>query len=422
MESSINCMDRELIKDVLLYQDRQTVEDIVERSMMERLKDLLETPFVIIISGVRRCGKSTLLKALKDESSFYVNFDDERFIGFTWKDLAPLHDLLIELFGDRKIFLLDEIQNIEGWERFVRRLYDQDYKVIVTGSNATMLSRELGTHLTGRNLSLELFPFSFKEYLTFKKVDVDSFDRMTSTGRNLVKKAFSEYIIEGGFPEYLITKKDDYLRSLYQNILYRDIITRYKLTSEKPLKESAFYAASNLSKEMSFNQVKNLTGLSSATTVKEYYGYLENSYLNFLISRYDPSLKKQIYFNKKSYFIDSALARLVGFRQSEDHGRILENIVFLDLRRKGNEIFFHRDDGECDFIIRKDGIIIGAIQVTMDLKKTEHREIKGLMEALRSYQLDNGLILTYDEDRMIEIEGKEIEVKPVWKWLLENDQ
>jgi predicted AAA+ superfamily ATPase len=244
---------------------------------------------------------------------------------------------------------------------------------------------------------------------------------MTTTGRNLIKKAFSEYVVEGGFPEYLKTKKDDYLRSLYQNILYRAVITRYNLTSEKPLKEAAFYAASNLSKEMSFNQVRNLTGLSSATTVKEYYGYLENSYLNFLISRYDPSLKKQIYFNKKTYFIDSALARLVGFRPSEDHGRILENIVYLNLKRKGNEIFFHRDNGECDFIIRKDGIIIEAIQVTMDLNKTEKREIKGLMEALRSYRLDNGLILTYDENRKIEIEGKRIMVMPVWKWLLEND-
>lgn len=414
-------MDRELIRDVLLYQDRQTAEDIVERSMMERLKDLLETIFVIILSGIRRCGKSTLLKALKGDNSFYVNFDDERFIGFTWKDLAPLHDLLIELFGDRKIFLLDEIQNIEGWERFVRRLHDQGYKAIVTGSNATMLSRELGTHLTGRYLALELFPFSFREYLTFKEVEMSSFDMMTSKDRSLIKKAFSEYIVEGGFPEYLITGKDDYLRSLYQNILYRDIITRYNLTSEKPLKEAAFYAASNLSKEMSFNQVKKLTGLSSATTVKEYYGYLENSYLNFLISRYDPSLKKQIYFNKKTYFIDSALARLVGFRPSEDNGRVLENIVYLNLKRKGNEIFFHRDDGECDFIIRKDGIITGAIQVTMDLKKTEKREIKGLMEALGSYRLDSGLILTYDEERKIEIGGKKIMVLPVWKWLLEND-
>ncbi len=414
-------MDRELLKDVLISQDRRQEEEIVERSLMERLNNLLETPFVVIISGIRRCGKSTLLRSLKDDGSYYVNFDDERFIGLTVSDLAPLHNLLIELFGEREVFLLDEVQNISGWERFVRRLHNEGMKVVVTGSNATMLSRELGTHLTGRSVTLELYPFSFKEYLSFKGVKIGPIDRMTSLEKSVMRKNLSEYIRSGGFPEYLKTGRDEYLQSLYQNILYRDIITRYGLTSEIPLRESALYAASNISKEMSYNNVRKLTGLSSATTVKEYFGYMENSYLNFLVNRYDHSLKKQIYYNKKIYFIDPALARLVGFRPTEDQGRLLENIVYLALRRSGGEIFFHRGSNGCDFVVRKNAMITEAIQVTMDLEKAREREVKGLIEALVQYDLDRGDILTWDQSEEMEIEGQKNIVKPVWEWLFEND-
>ncbi|MFW3147318.1 MAG: ATP-binding protein, partial [Thermoplasmatota archaeon] len=269
--------------------------------------------------------------------------------------------------------------------------------------------------------TMELYPFSFREFLSFKGKIIGNLDLMTSGEKSLLKKAFSEYMKEGGFPEYLRTGRDEYLQSLYQNILYRDIITRYHLSSERPLKEAALYAASNLSKEMSFNQVRKLTGLSSATTIKEYFGYMENGYLNFLIPRFDFSLKKQIYFNKKTYFIDTALAKLIGFRPTGDEGRILENIVYLALRRRGGEIFFHRDSGECDFIVRKEGQITDAIQVTLELKKSAKREIKGLVEALGSYGLENGLILTYDEEGSMEVGGKRIDIKPVWKWLLEKD-
>ncbi|HHD16418.1 MAG TPA: ATP-binding protein [Euryarchaeota archaeon] len=414
-------MNRELLKDVLIAQDRQRTENIVRRSLIDKVNEFRDTPFVIIISGIRRCGKSTLLRSLKDDESYYINFDDERFIGLIVEDLAPIHNLLMELFGERRVFLLDEIQNIPGWERFVRRLQDEGMKVFVTGSNAAMLSRELGTHLTGRNITFSLYPFSFKEYLDFKGIHAGSPERMTSKEKSLLKRAFNSYLNEGGFPEYLETGKDEYLQSLYQNILYRDIITRYGLTSERPLKEAAFYAASNLAKEMSFNKVRKLTGLSSATTVKEYYGYMENSYLTFLVSRYDHSARKQMYYNKKIYFIDTALARLVGFRPTEDHGRMLENIVYIDLRRRGGEIFFHRGKRECDFILRKSGVISEAIQVTTDLEGNKEREFEGLMEALELYDLDQGLILTQDQEGSMEMEGKDILVKPVWQWLLEND-
>lgn len=409
------------MRDVLLSQDKVAQGEIVARTLAGKMGEFKDTPFVVIVSGVRRCGKSTLLRTIKNGQSYYVNFDDERFIDFTVKDFALLYDLLIELFGERDVFLFDEIQNVPGWERFVRRLHDEKKKVYVTGSNATMLSRELGTHLTGRNISLFLYPFSFREFLAFKKHEVGDVRRLTPAQRSVLKRYFSEYLEKGGFPEYLSTGKIEYLQSLYQNILYRDIITRYNLPSEKPIKETVYYAASNAGKEISFNTVRKLTGLSSATTVKEYFEYLENSFLLFLTPRYDYSAKKQLYYNKKVYFIDSALARIVGFRPTEDYGRLLENAVYLSLKRTGDEIFFHRETRECDFLVRSGGKITAAIQVTADYEKNAIRETEGLQEAMKRYGLKKGLILTYDQRGAIERDEAKITIKPVWEWLLENN-
>lgn len=284
-----------------------------------------------------------------------------------------------------------------------------------------MLSKELGTHLTGRNISMELYPFSFKEFLIFNKKEIDEINRLTSIERAKIKKLFLEYLEKGGFPEYLHTEKPEYLKSLYVNILYRDIITRYNLRTEKALKITAHFAASHIGKELSFNNLKNLTGLTSATTIKEYFHYLENSYLAFLISRYNPSLKKQIYYNKKVYFIDSKLADIVGFRFSEDKGRILENTVFLQLKRNNKEVYYHKEKKECDFLIKEGNNIIRALQVTWMLDHAnEKREIEGLLEALSSYHLDEGTILTYDQEHRIKKNGKQITVVPVWRWLLES--
>ncbi len=414
-------MDEELIKEVLLEQNSYTQEKIIERELLIKLKEFSKTPFVIIVSGIRRCGKSTLLKNNRDKSnSYYVNFDDDRFFHFQITDFQKMLELLQELYGEKNIFYFDEIQNIVGWERFVRRLRDTNKKVYISGSNAEMLSRELGTHLTGRYIQLDLFPFSFKEFLKFKNEKFD-LNKLTSAKKIKLKRLFNEYLKLGGFPEYLKNKKQEYLRDLYQSILYKDIITRYKIT-EKALKEVTFFVTSNIGKEISFNQLKKLTGFSSATTIKEYFEYLKNSYLVFLINRYDSSLKKQIYSNKKAYFIDVALANIIGFRTSKDKGRLIENIVFLQLKRKNKEIYFHKNKKECDFLIKKGIKIIQAIQVTQTLQneETKKREIEGLLEALKKYKLKEGMLLIENNDeKKLKIEGKKIIIKPVWKWLLE---
>jgi predicted AAA+ superfamily ATPase len=353
--------------------------------------------------------------------SYFVNFDDERFFDFTIEDFQTMQELLIELYGEREIYFFDEIQNIRGWERFVRRLHDNGKKVYVTGSNASMLSREMGTHLTGRHLSYSLYPYSFKEFLRFKKYELPIPEVLTTVEKSTLKRHFNEYIEAGGIPEFVKNRDELYVKTLYENIIYRDIIARYNLKDEKALKTTAYFAASNIAKEISYNNVRKLTGLSSATTIKEYFEYLENSYLAYLLPRFSTSLKTQVYSNKKVYFIDTAIAKMLGFRTSEDYGRILENMVFMELKRRKFEIYYHRENKECDFVIRDGYNIAEAIQVTKSLENTDtrKREIEGLFDALETYNLSEGLILTDDTEDKMEIDGKKITVKPIWKWMLE---
>ncbi|WP_342306422.1 ATP-binding protein [Methanolobus sp. ZRKC5] len=319
------------------------------------------------------------------------------------------------------VTFFDEIQNIPGWERFVRRLHDGGKKIYVTGSNASMLSREMGTHLTGRHLSYSLYPYSFKEFLDFKKYELPSSNVLTTVEKSTIKKHFNEYIETGGIPEFVKNRDELYIKTLYENIIYRDIVARYNLKDEKALKTTAYFAASNIAKEISYNNIKKLTGLSSATTVKEYFEYLENSYLAFLVPKFSASLKKQVYSSKKVYFVDTAIAKILGFRTSEDYGRILENIVFMELKRRNEEVYYHRDKKECDFVIRDGYNIREAIQVTQSLENpdTRKREIEGLLEALKAYKLKEGLILTDDSEDEIKMNGRKIIVTPIWKWMLE---
>ncbi|MBS0358614.1 MAG: ATP-binding protein, partial [Proteobacteria bacterium] len=232
----------------------------------------------------------------------------------------------------------------------------------------------------------------------------------------------------GGIPEYVKVQQQDYLPALYESIIYRDILARYKLLSDKTLKKLVFYLASHCSKDMSYSSLKKLLGLGSVTTVSDYCGYLENSFLCFFVNRYSESLKAQEQSPKKVYFIDHVLARVVGFRFSEDIGRMLENIVFIELKRRNFDIYYHSENKGCDFILKKMEKIVGAIQVCQNMMDhdTKNREVSGLLEALERYGLKKGTILTESEEGTFSEDYNqkkyEIQVMPVWKFLLSDFQ
>jgi predicted AAA+ superfamily ATPase len=420
----ISDMESKTLKELIIEQKNEfeSDDDYVKRSVLDSISDQIELPHILIISGLRRSGKSTLLKEInktffEGDTIYYFNFEDERLLDFTVSDFDLLYETFLELFGKSKIMLFDEIQNIENWELFVRRMHDRSFKFIITGSNSLMLSRELGTRLTGRYIGTELFPFSFREFLTFRNMDIP--DILLTENRADIKRHFTEYLRYGGIPEYLKYKNELILKTLYENILYKDIFARYGLNDEKALKELSFYLFSNYGNEISYKKLKVMLNVS-INTVKNYISYIENSYLVFTIPKYDYSVKKQIYSPKKVYVIDTGLINLVSFKFSRDHGKLLENLVFIELKRRYQDIYYHKGKQECDFIVLENGSVICAIQVTAGLKHNKTREFGGLLEALTMYDLDEGLILTDDEEFEDTLENKKIKVMPVWKWLLKE--
>ncbi|HEC44539.1 MAG TPA: ATP-binding protein [Bacteroides sp.] len=278
--------------------------------------------------------------------------------------------------------------------------------MIITGSNASMLSKELGTRLTGRHISLELYPFSYAEFLRFKKKDHSI-------------KLFEEYLQKGGFPEYLKNNDIDVLRNLFHDIFYRDILQRNLLRNETAIKILLHYLISNIGKELSYNKLKELIQVGSGNTVSQFIDHFEQAYLLFSLKKFDFSLRKQLVNPKKIYCIDTAIIGRNSFSFSENKGRLLENTVFIELNRRGNRIFYHKRKKECDFLIQDGQQIVEAIQVCYQLEYyNKDREINGLLEALEEHNLDEGLILTFNQEDRISSQNKAILIQPVWKWLL----
>lgn len=428
-------ISQEMLKRIILDQhENQAWPSLyIQRTADRKLEKLSQNPEIIVITGVRRCGKSVLLENFRRISGsgndYYFNFEDERLVNFSLEDFEILHQTFIALYGVQKIFYLDEIQNISGWELFARRLYNGGYKIYLTGSNANLFSEDLGTRLTGRYIALTIYPISFSEFSQYK-IPLEKKDFSTTDIGNL-KKIFSEYLEHGGIPAYINSKNSDYLTSLYESILYRDIVVRYKIANPDALKKLLFYLASNCGKETSYSKLLGMINsngkiIKSLTTISDYCGYIENSFLCFFVNRYDDSLKVQQKSPKKVYFVDHALAKIVGFRTSEDRGRMLENLVFLELKRRNFDVYYYKENKECDFIIRRGLNAIQVIQVCAELydPDTKQREISGLIEAMDRFSLSKGLIITENDeyDEMIDINHKkyDISIKPIWKWLRMN--
>lgn len=416
---------KDLLKQIILEQ--QEILHAQNKRYVQRYiaDEWLQTSEILIISGIRRCGKSVLMQQIRDrlvEKDFFFNFDDERLANFKLDDFQKLQECFVELFGEQHTYYFDEIQNIEGWERFVRRLYNAGNKIVITGSNARMLSRELGTHLTGRYIQVEIYPFSFQEYLAMNEIPVNAKTLYTTTGRATMVKSFVKYMECGGFPKFLQDGSVSYLTSLYESIIYRDILTRNGLTNEKEMLELMFYLASNATKRVTYSSLGKVVGIQHPDTIKNYLEYIQQTYLISQLFRYDHSVKKQMMSPKKIYFVDNAIIKRIGFNATENNGVFLENLVFIELKRRGWDVYYYADKKECDFIVRKGLHISDAYQVTlkMDSPQTREREIAGVREAMQAYSLSKGYILTFEGKETINFDdGTIVEVVPVWEWILQ---
>ena len=417
-------MEKNKLREVLHDQQAlfDKVNDLIERVVS--LKDYMKGNEIVIITGIRRCGKSSLLKLISkklNEKFIYMNFDDIRLTDFKVENFEDIEEIVSEIYGIKTnvIYLLDEIQNVPSWERWVNNLYAKKIKVFVTGSNSSLLSSEISTFLTGRNKVIKLYPFSFREFLLFKKIKIDY---QTTDERRAVSQAFNEYFEKGGFPLVIINDDLTLSKQYFEDILNKDIIKRYNIKKVKELKDLILYLFSNVSKTYSYSTLKQISSIKSLSMINNYIGHLKNVFVASTINKFDYSIKKQRVSSSKFYVLDNSFLKTVAFNFSENTGKRLENLVFIELVRREVEVYYHLKKNECDFIIKEGLNITKAIQVCLILDNiaTKNREIDGLIEAMKEYNLKEGLILKLDKEEEFMIDGKKIIIKPVWKWLLEK--
>lgn len=371
----------------------------LRRHQLETVPDL--TSHAFIISGIRRCGKSTFLHQLLKEKypdAFYMNFEDPRLYEFEINDFTRLDELITD--QKSRTLLFDEVQVVEGWERYVRQKLDENFQLVITGSNASLLSSESGTKLTGRHITNELFPFSWREFCEFKSLE--------SSESNLKK-----YMETGGFPEYVKTKNDDILLQLFEDILVRDIAVRYGVRDLKSLQRLALYLVSNVGTLVTGNKLRTLFGIGATSTVMEYFSYLEQTWLFHFIPKFSYSIRKQSVNPRKVFAIDTGLINVNSKSFSGDYGRILENLIFLHLRKNFKEICYFSEKGECDFVVFDKGKAKEVVQVCFELNPDNlDRELNGLFEALTFFNLNSGTVITHKQTDRFERDGKTARVVP----------
>ncbi len=419
---------------------KRIIKDFHEKKSIKTTKRNINIPTnskkIITIIGPRRSGKTYLLyqtinelsKTIHKEKIIYINFEDER-LNVKKENFQEIIDAYLELYPNNQLeevyFFFDEIQETQGWEKFIRRLYDQiSKKIFLTGSSAKLLSKEIASSLRGRTLNFEVFPLSFKEFLEFKKIDYKNIYSTTNLAK--IKTEFETFLTKGGFPE-TIDQEEDIQNKILQNyfdvMIYRDIIERYEISNTQLLKRFIIKAISNIGKEFSknktYNELKSEGFKTSKDSIYKFPNYTEDIYLLFFISKFENSFNKQETSLKKIYAIDSGLINAITYSISEDEGRLLENTVFIELKRQNKRIFYHKEKAECDFLIVEKNKVTEAIQVTKEINESnKDRELKGLIEAMNKFKLKEGLILTNDQETIIKKDNKTIKVKPTWKWLI----
>lgn len=421
-------MNREELYIILFRQQKEFEEEkitLISRHLTKKAIGLLPLKIPIIITGVRRCGKSTLLRLikkefeLKEKEYFYINFNDEKLINFSIDDFQKILDFLEEQNYKKDCFLfIDEIQEVNEWEKWIDRIKNK-HPIFVTGSNSKLLSREISTILTGRSINLSLTPFSFNEFLDSKKIKLDNW-KLDLKVQAIIRRELKEFLEIGGMPKRVISNQKIIISELYENIMYRDIIRRFSKQT-KEIKEIGMFLLSNPSSLVSIRALSKMTKIKNLSTVKNILDSFEGSFLLFFTNKFDYSIKKQIQNPRKIYCIDNGFITTVGFKFSDDKGKLLENLIAIELKRREKEIYYFAEKGECDFVVKEGTKITEAIQVCYNLdRENREREINGLLECLDKFRLKTGLILTYDQEDELKIKNKRIIVKPVWKWLIQG--
>lgn len=361
--------------------------------------------FATIITGIRRCGKSTLLLQLlrRDyQDAVYLNFDDIRLSSFETGDFTRLHREIEK--REIKVLFFDDILIVESWEKYINQLLREGYKVFITGSNASMLSVELGTHLTGRHLSMELFPFSYSEFIRFKELE---------NGENAVLG----YLKTGGIPEYLKTGISIVLNTLVDDILMRDIAVRHSVRDINSLRQLTAFLITNIGNLVSANKLVGMFDIKSPATFLEYFSFLKDAYLLDFVPMFSHSLKVQARNPKKVYVMDMGLYTENSVSTSDNIGRRLENLIFLHLRRKYKQIFYYKDKGECDFITLEKSAVKEAIQVCLTVNDENFdREYNGLLGAMQNLGLKEGCIVTLNQSDLFEIDDMTIKMVPAYEF------
>ena len=386
----------------------------------------LNSKLAQVVIGVRRSGKSTLcFNALRKAGVHYAyaNFDDERLEELETQDLDNVLQTLYKIYGKFDYLFLDEIQNIDGWPLFVNRLLRQRIHIIITGSNAKLLSTELATHLTGRHHKIELFPFSFKDWCSIKEVD---YTRLTTKNKGLLSKSYEEYFRQGGFPELISGEENpkEYISTLIDNIISQDIKKRYKIRNIDALKRLAHHILNETPTLIVKETLQNIIGIKSERTLGNYLMYLNQTYLISTISKYSARSRERAR-NEKSYAIDVAfMDKRENAFSGENLGWRLETIVYLELlRRKAgteNDIYYYQGrSAEADFVVCDGNKTLAVYQVSYDIsnEKTRKREIKGCIAGAKATKCDNLFLITDHDSEIIEEDGHTIQVIPIWEWL-----
>lgn len=432
-------MEKHSLKELLAQHKSRFLSrgNLTPREAQKSVNRLLHQREIVFITGVRRCGKSSLMRLVCDDllttagvipaNILYVNFEDERLASFGSEDCERLMEAYYELEAPQgKIWLfLDEIQNVPSWEKWLNRLYEfEEVKIFVTGSNMTLMGSELSTALTGRNRQVVLWPFSFREYISMKG-DVPEGIPQSREWRAQTARMFDDFLQSGGFPEAVKQGDPALLEQYWQDILYRDILPRYGIRSIHEIRELTLFLAANSASIHSYKSLQGVAGVKSQMTVRSYLQALHDVFLFFPVDLFDYSIKRQIYNPSKMYGIDTGMLNAVSFSFSHNLGHSMENAAYIELRRRGYEVYYWKSliDGEVDFLIREKGTITTAIQVCFSLAdaRTRKREVDGLLAAASELKVERLIVLSGESEETITEDGCLIEVLPMWKWLLESD-